>query len=309
MDNEKFFSYLLVNSGYLTVQKVDKKYIFKIPNSELIEEFTSIIPQDNEKCNQILYDLQKTSHLKVIKMIKENDAVAIEKELSEGHINCADHSMNFNFFHLAAIFGNQEVFQVLLKSKCVEYLDFANDKIESLKSIDYAFIAQNFNVSKAIENHYKNNTDLLMKIPGWGETLFCYISISSVGGSTVSGVVDVGKELVLGPLTNVPIKTAGYVFSSIINSLLGGKIGESCKQYSEYNEINIAKPIDFKSLKQFEKYLLTHDQAYVKVNSKCNGQDEQLSELSHLIFENSFYSNEEIKFTLCLGNIENHQEL
>ncbi len=102
IDNEKFFSYLLLNSGYFTVQKEKgRKYQFSIPNAELLEEFSSIISNNKEKCKTILYNLQKVSHLKIIEMIKENDYEGINKELSESHINCEDKSMNFNFYHLA----------------------------------------------------------------------------------------------------------------------------------------------------------------------------------------------------------------
>ena len=54
-----------------------------------------------------------------------------------------------------------------------------------------------------------------------------------------------------------------------------------------------------RTLKQFEKYLLEHKEAYVVANNDCNKQQEKLVELTYPIFENSFYSNEEIKFTLC----------
>lgn len=307
IDNEKFFSYLLLNSGYFTVQKKLKKYEFSIPNAELLEEFTSIISNHKDKCRQILYNLQKTAHLKVIEMIKQNDAEGIEKQLSESHINCEDKSMNFNFYHLAAILGKKEVFQTLLQSKCSKYLDFSNDKIANLKPIDYAFILRNDNVTEVIKNYYQNNTDTLIKISGWSETLFCFAYTSSVGGSTVSGVVDLAKDLMLGPL-NVGLKAFGYIFSSIAGDNVVQIYEQNCKQSSEYYLIDTSMPKDFKTLKQFEKYLLEHKEGYVVANSECSKQQEKLAELIYPIFENSFYSDEEITFTLC-GKISLSEEL
>jgi hypothetical protein len=307
IDNEKFFSYLLLNSGYFTVQKRLKKYEFSIPNAELLEEFTSIISNHKDKCKQILYNLQKTIHLKVIEMIKQNDVEGIEKLLAESHINCEDKSMNFNFYHLASIFGKKEVFQTLLKSKCSKYLDFSNDKIANLKPIDYAFMLRNDNVTEVIKDHYQKHPDTLMKIPGWSETLFCFAYINSIGGSTVSGVVDFAKDLILGPL-NVGFKAFGYIFSSIAGDNVFKIYEQNCKQSSEYYSIDVSAPENFETLKQFEKYLLEHKEAYVVANSDCNVQQEKLMELTYPIFENSFYSDEEIKFTLC-GKVSLSEEL
>ena len=64
-----------------------------------------------------------------------------------------DNEMNFNFFHLAAIFGDQEVFEALLKSKCMNHLNFANDRIVNIKPLDYAFILGNYNVINIINEH------------------------------------------------------------------------------------------------------------------------------------------------------------
>lgn len=306
IDNEKFFSYLLLNSGYFTVQKEARKYKFSIPNAELLGEFSSIISNNKEKCKTILYNLQKVSHLKIIEMIKQNDYMGINKELSESHINCEDKSMNFNFYHLAAIFGNQEVFKTFLESRCSKYLDFSNDKVAFLKPIDYAFMLKNNNVSDAIKNHYQNNVDALIKIPGWSETFFCYAYNSPIGGGTASGIIDLAKDIALGPLSPI-FKGVGYVFSSIFSSFAGDSIvqifEQNCKQYTEYNSIDIVEPKNFNALKQFEKYLLEHEGSYVLANSNCNESQEKLAELSYPIFENSFYSNEEIKFILCSGQV------
>jgi hypothetical protein len=82
----------------------------------------------------------------------------------------------------------------------------------------------------------------------------------------------------------------------------------NCKKASEYHSVDISKPSSFTTMTQFEKYLLTHHEAYVVVNNDCNNQNKPLVELTYPIFENSFYSTEEIKFSLC-GKISITEEL
>lgn len=304
IDNEKFFSYLLVNSGYFAVRKEGNDYIFSIPNSELRQEFADIIPKENEKCQVILYNLQKVSQLKVVEMIKKHDVEGIQKELSESHIKCDDYSMNFNFFHLSAIFGNQLVFSAFLNSRCAEYLDFANDKATSLKPIDYAFLSNNTDVITIIKSHYQNNIDTLVKIPGWGETLICFPYKSTSGSGLIAGTFDLAKDIILGPAGAV-FKAIGYIGTALFGGHIGDSLEEKCKQYSEYKDIDIAvSPKKFDSLKQFEKYIYEHERAYVVINDNCKQPQEKLTELSYPIFENSFYSDEMLKFVLCESNIE-----
>ncbi len=178
-----------------------------------------------------------------------------------------------------------------------------------LKPIDYAFMLKNNNAIEAIRNHYKQDLEAFIKISGWSETFFCYAYNSPFGGGTVSGLIDLAKDIALGPLT-VPFKAIGYIFSSMFSSFAGDNIAQifeqNCKQYTEYNAIDITEPKNFNTLKQFEKYLLEREGSYVLVNSNCNESQEKLSELSYPIFENSFYSNEEIKFTLCIGQVSSN---
>lgn len=157
-------------------------------------EFTSNIPHVSGQCNKILQDFKKSGHLKIIEMIKEKDADGIEKELSREPIQCHDKSMNFNFFHLAAIFGDKEVFNTLLKSPCQKYLYFSNDKLNALTPVEYAILVGNKDVVELLQSHYQNK-DVLKK-PEFFEAKFCdlvnsnlilFKSVSSVG-------IDVGAN-------------------------------------------------------------------------------------------------------------------
>ena len=102
-DNEEFFAYLLVNSGYFTVKRTDKGFEFSIPNAELLQEFKNIIPKDNNQCSQILKNLEKSNYIKTINLIKNDNHEEIIKKIENGKINCNDYSMNFNFLHLSII--------------------------------------------------------------------------------------------------------------------------------------------------------------------------------------------------------------
>ena len=46
-------------------------------------------------------------------------------------------------------------------------------------------------------------------------------------------------------------------------------IEQQCNEYAEYKGIDISKPSEFKTLKQYEKYLLNHENAKVIVAGKC----------------------------------------
>lgn len=67
LQNEKIFSYLLLNAGYLTVKKVEEKYHFFIPNLEVRQEFIDVIKSQMElikrdhhnTCSKLLDDLHK----------------------------------------------------------------------------------------------------------------------------------------------------------------------------------------------------------------------------------------------------------
>lgn len=298
-DKEEFFSYLLLNSGYLTVQRDNNIYKFSIPNAELLEEFTSIIPNNSEQCKAIIYNLQKTSHLKVLEMIKQKDAEGTKKELSESHIKCEDKSMNFNFFHLASIFGDKKVFQALLESECKKQLDFANDRVGNLKAIDYAFMLKNTDIMDVITTHYQDKNLKSIELPGWGSSIICYGYYNTITSGGVSGSLDLLKDVILDRFgISIAAKLGINIIASITNMFGSSSVEKQCNQYAEYSDIDISDPSKFDSLKQLQKYLLTHKEATVVINNDC-GNQQKLSELKYNIFENSFYSDEEITFTLC----------
>ena len=304
-DKEEFFSYLLLNAGYFTMQEVNGKYEFSIPNAELLDEFAEVISRNSGECQTILYNLKKTGHLRVIAMIKEKDAEGVKKELLESHIECEDKTMNFNFFHIASIYGDKETFKVLLESDCKEQLDFANDRVGGLKAIDYAYMLKNEGVMEVITSHYEDKNLKSVEIPGWGNSILCYGYYNSITAGGVSGSFDLLKDIVLESFgVKLAAKLGINVVASITNMFGSSSIEQQCNEYAEYQSIDISNPGEFKSLKQYEKYLLVHENAEVIVNGKCGEGLEEISSIKFDVFKNSFYSDEELEFILCDGELK-----
>ena len=296
IDNEIFFSHLLLNTGLLTVQKINLQYKFSIPNLAILLKFLRAL--EGERYKKIASKLQKTSHLKIVEMLKQKDAEGITRELLKEAVACEDNEMNFNFFHLAAIFGDHKVLEALLKSQCMNHLNFVN-----VKPLDYAFILGSNNVVNIINEYYKDNSQALIKVSGWSDTIFCYAHLKMLASSTSSYTFF--KYLVSnGIKENTNIKLIADAFKQIIHLHGASSIENQCIHHSNYRKLDIYHPSKFSSLKQFEKYLLHHEKAHVVINDNCGAGQKKLAELKYPIFKNSFYSDEELTFTLC----EEHQK-
>jgi len=298
IDNEIFFSHLLLNTGRLTVQKINLQYKFSIPNLAVLLEFSRAL--EGERYKKIASKLQKTSHLKIVAMLKQKNAEGTTKEVLKEEVACEDNEMNFNFFHLAAIFGDKEVLGALLKSKCMNHLNFANDRIVNIKPLDYAFILGNNNVITIINEHYKDNSQTLIKVSGWSDTILCYTHLRVEISGTSSGTFSFSEEVAFNEIKeNTHTKLIADAFKELTHSHDASSIEKQCIQHSDYQELDISHPSKFSSLKQFEKYLLHHEKAQVVINNNCGVWQKKLAELKYPIFKNSFYSDEELTFTLC----------
>ena len=127
IDNELFFSYLLLNTGLLTAQKINSQYKFSIPNKSSLQEF--LFALKGSKYEKIAYKLQTFYQLEIFKLIEKKDEEGAIEKLQEEKIVCEENAMNFNFFHLVVAFGLKNVFTELLGAECAGNLYFANDKI------------------------------------------------------------------------------------------------------------------------------------------------------------------------------------
>lgn len=90
------------------------------------------------------------------------------------------------------------------------------------------------------------------------------------------------------------------VLGYIVNALGESSIEQYCKNYSHYEKIDTSDTNQFSSLKQFQKYALEYpNKVQIVLNGQCSSLQATLSQLPYRIFENSFYSDEEITFALC----------
>jgi transcriptional regulator CtsR len=125
--------YLLVNSGYLTARKRGGMYYFRIPNSELRDEFKNKIEErikyierntsGTDYSEEYLDFLQKwhaklkdhTKTIRAIKAMQNNDLDSLEQTFAlKGKIECGDKDTNFNLFHIAAL-SDEGVFRLVLE--------------------------------------------------------------------------------------------------------------------------------------------------------------------------------------------------
>jgi hypothetical protein len=72
-----------------------------------------------------------------------------------------------------------------------------------------------------------------------------------------------------------------------------------CKEYTDYQKINITKPDEFTKLKHAEKYMKHHQDIYIIIDSECSEKDDKVTEIIQPVFKNPYVINETIKFTIC----------
>ncbi len=302
-DNSKFFSYLLLNSGYLSLDKstdlrgVQSLVVLRIPNAELWSEITKVISDtNNQSCQKIVYDLQKHTQLGMIKAIKVGDTCEVVDKLYRLD-KCEDYSMNFNFFHLTAIFGNKSIYQALLDfAKCNKHQS-AQDKVMGLDAMSYAFMVDNYSIGELINSPSLESTTL--------PKFICYL-ISPFSDSLSGEFIDIlfEKWLPVSALLKFGYKVTIKTLAGVGLTTLDKNVEESCNS-SRNESIDISNPTAFTSLKQYVKYQSLHsnssyvNSSYVAINKQCDNTEKTLNEIHINIFQNTFFSEEYIKFILC----------
>ena len=315
IDNEEFFAYLLLNSGYFAVKKNGKEFEFSIPNAELLEEFMNIIPKDGNHCKLILDNLEKSHYLKAVNLIKEDDYKGSTAEINKGTVNCNDYSMNFNFLQLSIIFESKNVFKALQGLvKCKDGLNMYQDQIFQLTPLDYAFILNR----EEFLNYYKESdySGAVDNLQNYSKVMhnihyhICNLFNNTVSDYVWAGVMGLATLEAVGYIKAINIggkylKKAGIAitFASKLVVEKSAKIID-CKEIFEYDSINITSPRDFDSLKQCKKYIIEEEttvNAYVSTGNECNPEDKKLTDFSVNIFQNSYYNDAIISFNLCEG--------
>eukprot|EP00919_Chromeraceae_sp_WS-2016_P028244 GHVR01066828.1.p1 GENE.GHVR01066828.1~~GHVR01066828.1.p1 ORF type:complete len:814 (+),score=99.18 GHVR01066828.1:57-2498(+) len=316
IDNEAFFSHLLLNSGYLAGKEVEGIFKFSIPNRELLSEFTTIIPKSNKNCGIILENLQKNRQLEILEMIRKNDLSEdfinkFENKFTTYKINCTDNTMNFNFVSLAIIYSNKKVYEHL-KTRCPDDIP---DNANYFTVLDYASVLQrkfvNYTINDTIDydNVHSNlyNFVYLVSNSYWGEEFITtmqrfipFIIVSSTM-ELFNGNIDRIAYVQEHPNVKNIIKYftlfISFVPGGLINKFLSTK--EYCQEYTDYQKINITKPNEFTTLKHVKKYTNHYNNVYIMIDSECREQEDTITEITQQVFKTPYVINENIKFTLC----------
>ncbi|MFK7761303.1 MAG: AAA family ATPase [Candidatus Midichloriaceae bacterium] len=313
IDNEAFFSHLLLNSGYLAGKEAEGIFKFSIPNKELLKEFTDLLKstKDSKDCGIILENLQKNRQVEILEMIRKNDSsedfmYMFEKKFTTYKIKCDDSSMNFNFMSLAMIYSNEEVYNNL-KRLCDNESHHTLDNANDFKALDYSSVLQrNFLVNDAnnftfyhdivcsVQTNYWGGI-LLYIFPTWG-TMMTISSISTLfKDNRIAGFLDQHTTIDKCAKPLLVLMTLGAV--KILNDYFSTK--GYCQEYIDYQKINITKPNEFTTLKHIDKYARHYNDVYIVVNSACSKEKDTITEIIQPIFKKPYLIDKNIKFTLC----------
>lgn len=323
LQNEKMFSYLLLNAGYLTVKKVGEKYHFSIPNLEVRQEFVDVIKfqmalinEDHHKiCSKLLDDLHKKQHLEVFKAIKSDNYTAFEMSIQRAEnptLKCSDNSLNFNYFHIASLSKNPQIMQNLLE-KCsgnISLLLSAKDKIFGLNSKDYIQLSNSSHIFSSLDVF--EGVDESLRVPTAYENVFCdqvvwYAIYSLLVCPSATAAVKFGSKIftpreISSTMLYVTFVTTGTGVTMVKDTL---KVFDQyklayCEDYNDYHAINISDPSEFDSLKQCKRYQFDGGQkVHVMLGAQCSKGDDKIRTITAPLFDHDFYGNEELAFTLC----------
>lgn len=331
-DNEKIFTYLLLNSGYLTTKKDGLKYVFSIPNFEVRQEFVEVVENqiksiknsNYDVCSKLLDDLHKKQHIEVFSAIKSGNQTAIDRIFKKGSkIKCSDEDLNFNYFHVASLSKNVDILNSLL-SRCsdnIAELLNAKDKVFGLNVKDYMQLNNNLDQFQPLLG---DNISEVLKAPTTYESILCNqfawyglysLVVCPAGTAAVKFVSKIFTPKDISStklyLTFVATGTGVTIAKDSLKYFDQYKLSY-CKEYGDYHGIDTKSPQDFNSLRQFKKYYIENEQqVYVALGNSCNDNDTKLQSINTTIFDNPFYGTEELTFTLCGSNVfeNSHSEL
>ena len=314
---------LLFHTGYLT-RAEEKTSSFlsgenaikvKIPNEEVKMEFERLLRSyfsENHLPKDDLAALGKVK--KTFEFILNQNSTALNTAL-----NTLDSKMefskgwNFNFLQIAALTGNQEIFATLL--------DYDRDLLDGGLGMDFG-VADYAALGRTQYNQLKGYHPIVQD-PGYLYSGLCSNLGSAIaaGGSGALTGWGVAKLITtLYPPLNlldfalswefivysmkyggVPAAFGAWGGWEIKNYLLND-LTKYCKDYHEYEKVDISRPADIKSLKQYEKYLLENSAAYVVLNGACKGKDTKVTVLAIPAINIEFLPLMALSLTLCSPN-------
>jgi hypothetical protein len=310
---EEIITYLLVNSGYLTTQRINGSYHFSIPNHEVRIEFQSVLSKElreittgiqawsgeSEMLIQFLDVFNSESDMiKIALAISEKDQATLEAMLSNMiSLKCNAKDYNFNLLHLGAISGDVTVFNTLLNFCGKDSLQ-ARDK--GLNALDYAHLSKNKDIIEAIKI-LDPELEESVKAPDDLASIVCYKVFGITAGPIsliVATATTTAKLIVDKIMPGYGKVAAGIVtaFLSICTKDISKAVEKNtCTDYNNYHGIN---ENSLHSLKEFEKYSMIKSSNYVTLQG-CNTDDLKLSTLKMPILSKSHLENKYLNFTLC----------
>jgi len=319
--DERIFSYLLLNSGYLTAANQNMTHItLSIPNFEVKEElkdvFNTHIKNVHNKKSDICIQIQKAFNdnnleqkdpiVNYLKAIKEQDLETLQSTLTK--IGCVTQKHTIHPLNLAALSGNIKIFKTTLEH-CKQNTVPSN---YNLTLTDYAYMSANKEMLDYVQSSY--NTQMSTTLPHLNKVdqVMCTIhdltnlaigTISATGiGTIASQVAGFGVPAVIQAhpyiiATTLLVTGAPFIYSKLCYSKI-------CNNYNEYNKIDNVTSQHSKSLDQFLKYRLQHhDTAYAKIGITCNDNDQKVSLFTTEAFSNSDLFGNELSIVLCSGKI------
>ena len=183
-NNEKIMTYMLINSGYVSVREDGDLFAFRIPNAEVSEKYAEVIKakilqvEENQWLDFFnLWHARLTYNpktLDVVNSIINNSIKDLNQVLrNEPNLKCNNKNLKFNFFHLAAINGNIDIFNRLILHCKDESLLSAKDNLGvGLTAIDFAKLSNNVKIVSILENKGYSFTKMI-HAPSITESIVC----------------------------------------------------------------------------------------------------------------------------------------
>lgn len=324
-NKEILFSYLLLNSGYLTVDKEYGTSYFKAPNAEVRAEFGKVTREQKEvNCKnheEILNNIRKKEHVDIFEAIKEQDIEKLKEIFKQNPaLQCDDKDLNFNYFHIAAIVGNKGVFSFLAE-QCDKALLYVQDKTfvmegenYGLRPIEYAYLS---NSADHIISVFPIKPEEFFKdIVPEAQPIVDEVYISSNSPKFLGYKFEIMSlnfycRIIKQPSFDaIKLKTPKF-FDTIVSVTVNfDKLNSICEtSYDKYDKIQINEEESLGTPVQFVKYKYEKEATsnaknyYVTLDSTCRHQDKEISKIETPIYKNLYhdalYYDEVFTFYLC----------
>ena len=314
---------LLFHAGYLTLDqnqaKNDGKVNIVIPNEEVYREFERLLESyASMKGLKEFNEVEKT-----FKMILQQDIEALNVTLSslKNSLSGTPYSFtsgwNFNFLQIAALTGNKDIFECVLK--------YDNSLLNNVHGIDKLNVADYALLARKEYYQLADSSPPLQK-PWLFTRLICSDKGIYAAGAIAAGA-GYGYDQLQSwlhpevPLPSVPlsinppagehpllrfIKKTGVSFvigsgvTWLVKSYVLNGLTSYCQEYNEYEKIDSSKPATISSLKQLEKYLIENSNTYISLDGNCREETEPMTTLKIPTVNIQTFPSSTLLLTLCV---------